>query len=153
MQEIHEQQNEDMSNTNFEPEPQPQSGLDPRHIVDVIINSANAVMRVLGTGFLESVYERSLVEELALRGIKSERQKRFQLTYRGADVGVYIADLIVADSIIVEVKAVSTIEDAHWKQCLNYLAAAGLMHGLVLNFGPNGVRYRKVGNDRAKPRA
>jgi GxxExxY protein len=119
-----------------------------RRLNDDIIQSAYEVAKILGKGFLETVYERALATELELRGHRVERQARFNLMYKDKPAGDYVADMIVEGTLIVEVKVAASIEDAHWAQCLNYLAASGLHHGMVVNFGPTGVVWRKVGTNR-----
>jgi len=104
-------------------------------LTEQIIGAAIDVHKALGTGFLESVYEKALCLELDARGLAWQCQVPFDITYRGQVIGQYIADLVVAGKVIVEVKAVSQTVDAHQKQLLNYLAASRLRVGLVLNFG------------------
>ncbi len=100
-----------------------------------IIGAAFAVARELGHGFLESVYRRSLAHELMFRNVPAQEEIEFKIHYRGAPVGPYVADLVVAEAVIVEVKAVEAITNAHLGQTLNYLKASGLGRGLVLNVG------------------
>ena len=81
---------------------------------------------VLGSGFLEKVYEKALLRELALRGLHSKSQMAFPVTYKNEFVSEYIADLVVEDRIIVELKCVESFSSAHMAQCINYLKASGL---------------------------
>ena len=99
-----------------------------------IIGAAIEVHKHLGPGLLESVYEAALCAELRLRDINFERQKRICINYKDLDVGYYIADLIVENRAIVEVKSVDKLEDVHTAQLLTYLKLAGLNAGLLLNF-------------------
>ena len=114
---------------------QPLSGL--------IIASGYAVHRAFGYGFLESVYRRALVVELSHRGALVAQEVRFGLLHRGVNVGVYRADVIVEQRIIVEVKAGLLPDPIAPVQLLNYLRASGLHLGLVLHFGPD-VHIRRV---------
>src|SRR3990170_729920 len=112
-----------------------------------IIGRAYTVSNTLGCGFLEKVYENALIHELRKSGIKAEQQKRFVVIYEGANVGEYVADLVVEGLVIVETKAVKILDDSHMAQCLNYLKATGLRLGLLLNFGVPRVAVRRVVNN------
>ena len=101
-----------------------------------ILGAFFRVYRTLGSGFLEAVYERSLDVELRLQGLFVEAQVAVTVHYRGVEVGLYRADLLVNRKILVEVKAASALVIAHEQQTLNYLKATNLEVGLLLNFGP-----------------
>lgn len=109
-----------------------------------IIGAAFTVYNALGYGFLEKVYENALVHELRKAGLHVAQQKPFPVFYDGINVGDYVADLLVGDSLIVELKSAKAIDDSHIAQCLNYLKAARLRHGLLLNFGPQRVEIRRL---------
>ena len=100
-----------------------------------VIGAAQRVSSTLGYGFLEKVYENALCLELRKRNLHFQQQMPLQVAYDGVIVGDYIPDIVVEDSMIVEVKAISSIGLAHRQQCLNYLRAADLRLGLLLNFG------------------
>ena len=100
-----------------------------------VIGAAQKVSSTLGYGFLEKVYENALCVQLRRSGITVCQQIPLQVSYEGAVVGDYIPDLLVEDSLIVEVKAVSSLAVCHRHQCLDYLRAANLSLGLLLNFG------------------
>lgn len=100
-----------------------------------IIGCAMQVHRTLGPGFLESVYQSALLMELRLAGLTVEESVRVPVHYRGEVVGDFIADLLVEESIILELKAVVELHPAHESQVVNYLQATGLDIGLLLNFG------------------
>src|ERR1017187_2274804 len=104
-------------------------------ITEKIIGCAFKVSSTLGVGFLEKVYENALAHELRKSGLKVEQPKRIGVHYDGVEVGYYDADLLVEDKVIVETKAVKAFDDIHMAQTLNYLKAAGLTLGLLLNFG------------------
>ena len=108
-----------------------------------IIGLAMRVHSTLGPGFLESVYQNALVWELRKSGFKSEAQKPISVQYDGQIVGAFAADLLVNDSVIVEVKAIQTLAKAHEVQLVNYLAATGLNEGLLLNFGAERLEFKK----------
>jgi GxxExxY protein len=100
-----------------------------------IIGAAIAVHRALGPGLLESTYEACLLHELGLRGIVAERQKELPVRYKGVQLDCgYRLDLLVDDSIIVEVKAVDRLIPIHEAQLLSYLKLSGLKIGLLINF-------------------
>jgi len=99
-----------------------------------VIGAAIEVHRLLGPGFLESVYEEALCMELELRGIRCARQVPISVTYKGERVGEARLDLLVDHSLVVELKAVESIAPIHWAQVLSYLKATRLRLGLLINF-------------------
>ena len=109
-----------------------------------IIDCAYKVHRELGFGFLESVYQNALVIELTKAGLKSEREKRIQVYYDGKVVGEFVADILVEEKVILELKSVSQIHPAHEAQLINYLKATGIKVGLLINFGEKVEIKRKV---------
>ncbi|HYD67398.1 GxxExxY protein [Azospirillum sp.] len=109
-----------------------------------IIGAAFEVGNVMGHGFLEAVYRKALVQELRLRGLATREEVEFKIEYKCAPVGRYVADLIVADTIVVEIKAVESLIPTHTGQVLNYLRASGLNRGLLLNFGAPKIGFRRV---------
>lgn len=108
-----------------------------------IIGCAMQVHRTLGAGFLESVYQSALLLELRLAGLTVEQAFRVPVHYRGEVVGDFIADLLVEDSIILELKAVTEIHPAHESQVVTYLQATGLDIGLLLNFGATKLEIKR----------
>lgn len=102
------------------------------------------VHRILGPGFLEAVYQTALEHELTLRGMSFEAQKRLPVVYKGAVVGDYIADIVVDDKIILELKAVSTLNKAHEAQAHNHLAATGLRLAILYNFGAASLEWKRI---------
>jgi GxxExxY protein len=114
-------------------------------ITEKIIGCVHQVSNVLGSGFLEKVYENSLAVELRLAGLRVIQQQRIEVRYRESLVGEFVADLLVEDCVIVEIKAVKAFEDIHTAQCVNYLKATGLQVCLLVNFGsPKAVVKRIV---------
>ncbi|MEO8335569.1 MAG: GxxExxY protein [bacterium] len=105
-----------------------------QQITGLIIASAYEVHRVFGFGFLESVYKRALAVEIRYRGAKVGREVRFDLDHRDQDVGIYKADILVDDRIIVEVKTGKLPDPQAPTQLINYLCASQLSLGLVLDF-------------------
>ena len=92
------------------------------------------VNRELGPGFLEKVYENALLLELSKKGLKAKSQVPIKIKYKGTEVGDYYADIFVEDQVIVEVKAVESLQEVHEAQLLNYLKATGCKVGLLVNF-------------------
>jgi GxxExxY protein len=92
------------------------------------------VNRILGPGFLEKVYENALIIEIRERGLKVENQVPINVKYKGKNVGQYIADLLVEEKVIVEIKTVEKLTNIHEAQLLNYLNATGIKIGLLVNF-------------------
>jgi len=105
-----------------------------REIANSIIAAAIRVHRLLGPGFLESVYEEALAVEFALSGIQFVRQKPVALFYKDHQIGEYRLDFLVDEKIVVELKAVGTLEDIHFAIGRSYLKATNLEDGLLLNF-------------------
>lgn len=115
-------------------------------LTEAVIGAAYEVANALGAGFLERVYENALVHELRKRGISVEQKKVIQVTYDGVVVGEYVADLMVQDQVIVELKAVKQLDNIHQAQCMNYLKATGLTVALLINFGSPRVEVKRVVN-------
>ena len=92
------------------------------------------VNRVLGPGFLEKVYQNALMVELKSRGLKAERQVAVTVDYKDNVVGEYIADILVEEKVILELKTVDRLDRIHEAQLLNYLRATGIQVGLLVNF-------------------
>jgi GxxExxY protein len=119
--------------------------MDTNAVTEKVIGAAIEVHRALGPGLLESAYEECLAAELALRGIRFERQKPVPLLYKGSNIGLgFRLDLVVEDAVAVELKAVDQILPIHEAQVLTYLKLTGLQVALLLNFNvkllPNGIR-------------
>jgi len=113
-------------------------------ITDKIIGAAYEVHGILGQGFMEKVYENALTAELCRAGLDVKQQSPITVHYKGDVVGEYFADLVVESTVIVELKAVSSIEPVHEVQLINYLRATGMEVGLLMNFGKSVTVRRKV---------
>jgi len=109
-----------------------------------IIAAAIEVHRELGPGFLESVYEHALALELEHRGLAVETQHDITIWYKGDPVGQHRLDIFVEDLIIVELKAIQSIEAVHFAILKAYLKAAGRQHGLILNFAKATLEVRRA---------
>ena len=108
--------------------------MDINKITYIINGAIFEVNRILGPGFLEKVYENALLIELRERGLRAKNQVPIEVNYKGTNVGEYIADLLVEDKVIVELKTVEKLTKLHEAQLLNYLKATGHMVGLLVNF-------------------
>jgi len=109
-----------------------------------VIGCAFEVSNTLGAGFLENVYEKALCVELERKGLSFHRQKPVVVKYKGVLVGEYITDIIVEDSLLLELKAVSVMSGAYEAQLMNYLKATGLSFGLLLNFGKPKLSIKRM---------
>ena len=105
-----------------------------RELTDRIISAALRVHRDLGPGFLENIYEEALAVEFALSGIQFIRQKAIPLFYKDHQIGEHRLDFLVEGKIIVELKAISGLQDIHFAVGRSYLKATHLEDGLLLNF-------------------
>jgi len=108
-----------------------------------VIGAAMKVHSVLGPGFLESVYQNAQMWELQKLGLKVNAQKPITVHYDGQVVGVFTADLLVNNSLILELKANQLLAKAHEVQLVNYLIATGIDEGLVLNFGAERLECKR----------
>jgi GxxExxY protein len=118
-----------------------------REITETIIGCAYRVYNKMGFGFLESVYEKCLLIELRKAGLDAESQKPITVYYEDEIVGEFVADIIVNDTIILELKSVRRIIEAHEVQLVNYLVATGKPLGLILNFGETKVEIKRKVKD------
>ncbi len=112
-------------------------------ITEKIIGCAYKVANELGCGFLEKVYENALAYEIGKVGLKVEQQKQIKVFYDKIEVGFYETDLVVQDAVLVELKGVKNLDEAHKAQCLNYLKATNLKICLLINFGNPRVEVKR----------
>jgi GxxExxY protein len=111
-----------------------------------IIGCAFRVSNQLGSGFVEKVYENALILEFKKEGLNYEQQVPLKVLYDGVLVGKFIADLIIENAILVELKAVEKLDKIHFAQCLNYLKATDLKLCLLINFGTQKVQIKRIIN-------
>jgi len=111
-----------------------------------ILSACFEVSNELGCGFLESVYEKSLLVALLDKGLMVESQVPLKVEFRRQIVGEFYSDLVVEDSVLLELKAVKKIAPEHIAQVLNYLKATGMPVGMLVNFGNPKVEYRRFNN-------
>ncbi len=119
-------------------------------ITHKIIGCAMRVHSILGNGFQEVIYQRSLELEMALEGIKFEREKEMAIYYREIEVGTRRVDFFVENLIMVELKAIIELEDVHLSQGINYLEAYNVEVGLLLNFGSKSLTVKRLLNKKFK---
>jgi GxxExxY protein len=108
-----------------------------------IIGAAFEVYNLLGYGFLEKIYENSLVKELQINGLDVKAQYPIKVKYKGEGVGEYYADIFVEDKVIIELKTGEIINPLHEAQLINYLKATGTKLGLLINFSPKKCEYKR----------
>lgn len=115
-------------------------------LTEEVLGACFEVSNELGAGFIESVYEKSLLIALQGRNLKAKRQVPVNVAFRGQVVGEFFADIVVNDQIIIELKAVKALAPEHFAQTINYLKATGLETALLVNFGNRKVEYRRLHN-------
>src|SRR5260370_4536966 len=115
-------------------------------LTDNVINAVFEVSNTLGAGLLEKVYQRALLRELALRGIRATTETALPVTYKGQLVGEYFADLLVEDVLVVELKCAERFAKEHFAQCLNYLRASNYTVCLLVNFQNPRVEFKRIVN-------
>lgn len=118
--------------------------LEHEALTGAVIGAAIEVHKTLGPGFIESVYEQAMVVELRHRGVAFQRQLTVPVLYRGVEVGLHRLDLFVSDEIVVELKAVRELVDAHFVVVRSYLRAVNRDHGLLLNFAKPKLVVKRV---------
>jgi GxxExxY protein len=109
-----------------------------------IMGAIFEVHKTLGPGFVESVYEKALIEEFTKRAIKVETQKVIDVIYKGKKIGVHRLDLVVEGKVVVELKTVERLGPHHTAQLLSYLKASGYRLGILVNFSKGKVESRRV---------
>ncbi len=123
-----------------------------KDLTDIILKTFYEVYNELGYGFLEKVYQNSLLIELRNKGLNVIPQKKIKVYYKGNEVGEYYADLIVEDKIVLELKAVEYVVEEFENQLLNYLRGTDCEVGLLLNFGKKPEFRRKIYDNKRKNR-
>ncbi|MBI4730847.1 MAG: GxxExxY protein [Chloroflexi bacterium] len=111
-----------------------------------IMEAVFEVHNRLGPGFSEEIYHRAVITELEVRGIPFETQKSITIFYREQQIGAYRLDLVVDGKIIIELKAVTSLNDLFKQQLVSYLKATNLRLGILINFGSRRVEYVRIAN-------
>ena len=120
------------------------SKLKHQELTRAIIGCAMEVINGLGSGFLESVYEKALLLALRQKGLSVRSQHPIKVMFRNECVGDFFTDLLVEDKILIELKAVKAIAPEHQAQIINYLNATGIEVGLLINFGSSKLEYKRL---------
>ena len=115
-------------------------------LTEKILGACFEVIRELGAGFLESVYEKALLVALREKGLKAISQAPISVFFRNRIVGEFFADILVEDTILIELKAAKALAPENLAQVINYLKATGLETGLLVNFGNQKLEYRRLSN-------
>jgi GxxExxY protein len=118
--------------------------MEHEEVTGKILECCFEVAKELGSGFLESVYEKALMVALSQKGLQVAAQVPIKVTFRGVIVGDFFADLVVAEAVLVEIKAVSQTLPVHKAQVINYLNATGMNVGLLVNFGTPRIEYFRL---------
>ena len=113
-------------------------------ITGKIIGCAMEVHRYLGNGFQEVIYQRALALEMQQQGLNFLREHEMQINYKGVHIGTRRVDFFVEEKVMLEMKAVIQLEDAHLAQAINYLEVSGIEIGLLINFGSPSLQFKRV---------
>jgi GxxExxY protein len=116
-----------------------------------IIGLAMEVHKTLGNGFQEVVYQRALAIELESAKLAFSREHEMQIIYKGSDIGQRRVDFFVENKVMIELKALTRLEDVHLAQAINYLEAYNLQIGLLINFGARSLEFKRVMNRNYDP--
>jgi len=114
------------------------------NLTSKIIGAAFQVHKTLGPGFLEKVYVKALLKELAEAGSLAEGEVAIPVIYKGSEIGLYYADIVVDKTAVCEIKAVASLTREHEAQLIHYLTATNTKVGLLLNFGSKSVQVKRM---------
>lgn len=117
-------------------------------LTEKIIGCAMTVHKALGNGFQEVIYQRALEIEMSLEGINFSREHVMPIFYRDRQIGTRRVDFLVEGVISVELKAITKLEDVHFAQAINYLEAYNLEIGLLINFGEQSLKFKRLTNKK-----
>ncbi len=117
-----------------------------KELTHKIIGCAMKVHSVLGNGFQEVIYQRALVIEMKKQGLSFQREMEMKIYYDGIDIGTRRVDFFVEEIIMLELKALTKLEDVHLAQAMNYCQAYNLPTGLLINFGAKSLQFKRVYN-------
>lgn len=120
------------------------NGLLFSELTEIILGCCFDVMNELGSGFLEALYINALIIAMKEKGLHVQAEKRFEEHFRGLKAGVYIADLIVNEKVILELKCSDQLLSEHQAQLINYLKVSGILVGLLINFGKKKIEYKRL---------
>lgn len=123
-------------------------GMKHQDLTKQIIGAAMEVHKALGNGFQEVVYQRAFSIEMNLQGIDHVREKEMPLQYKGYNIGTRRVDFFVEEKVMVEIKAITVLEEVHLAQAMNYLEAYKMGVGLLLNFGSKSLQFKRLHNNK-----
>lgn len=112
-----------------------------------VIGAAIEVHKILGPGYLESFYEEAVCFELSQAGISFERQKEIEISYKDQKIGKHRLDLLVDGRLVVELKAVQSIEPIHFSIVRSYMKSLGIESGIIINFSTMPITVKRVGRE------
>jgi GxxExxY protein len=118
--------------------------MNDKDLTGLILKSCFEVMNELGNGFLESVYKNALIHTIRDQKLTVEVEKTFEVYFRDRKVGLYKADIVVEDRILIELKCCKCLMPEHQSQVINYLKASQLSAGLLINFGNRNLEYKRL---------
>lgn len=113
-------------------------------VTETILGCCFEVINTLGTGFLEKIYRNALLIAMVDKGLKVTSERGFEVSFRGRKIGIFIPDLIIEDTVIVELKVVEHLLGEHQAQLINYLAVTDIRVGLLVNFGKKKLEYKRM---------
>ena len=119
-----------------------------KEVTEKIIGCAMQVHRTLGNGFQEVIYQRALEIEIRLAELSFEREKEMDIYYRDEIIGTRRVDFFVEGAVMVELKALTKLEDVHLAQAMNYCEAYNMEIGLLINFGGKSLEFKRVHNNK-----
>lgn len=119
-----------------------------KELTEKVIGCAMTVHSTLGNGFPEKIYQKALAIELRLNNIQFYEEKEVDVYYRNEKIGKRRVDFLIENTITLEIKAVSNLEDSHLNQAINYLEAFNLSIGLLINFGSKSLEFKRVHNNK-----
>lgn len=117
-------------------------------LTEKIIGCAMKVHSTMGNGFQEVIYQRCMAIELEKQGLSFKREKEMDIFYEGVHVGTRRVDFFVEGKVMVELKALTQLEDVNLAQAINYLEAYGMEIGLLINFGARHLEFKRVQNKK-----
>jgi len=113
-----------------------------------IIGASMEVHKIIGNGFQELIYQRALAFEMTQQGLTFDREFEMDIYYKGKRVGGRRVDFFVEDTVMVELKALTELEDVHLAQAMNYLEAYNVEIGLLINFGAKSLQFKRLHNNK-----
>ena len=119
-------------------------------LIRKIVGCAMKVHRYLRNGFQERIYGNALAVEMNIQKINFVKEKEMRIVYEGCEVGIRRVDFFVEGNVMVEIKAVETLEGAHLAQALNYLEIYNIENGILINFGSKSLQFKRLYNNKYK---